>query len=197
MRFTLDGIARSGLVLLAVAIGCGAFGGAPQPRRWSEVRPGWLFRSAQIPRGDVAVVLRERGIDTVIDLSDEPSDRAREAEASAARALGIRYLHFPVSPGARRQVDAFARAVAEIERAHDRGERVLVHCKLGHRRSASAVALYARLVEHQPPALAYRELFRFADARAAWQADARDFLERHLPEIETRVRAARSASPAA
>lgn len=197
MRLTKEELARVALLLLAAAIGMGGFGGAPQPRRWSEVRSGWLFRSAQIPRGDVAVVLRERRIDTVIDLTDDVVDRDREAEESAARALGVHYLHIPVSPGRWRQVDAFARAVAAIAQAHERGERVLVHCELGHRRSASAVALYARLVEHEPASVAYRELMRYADSHAAWQADARDFLERNLPEIEMRVRASLGVSPPA
>jgi protein-tyrosine phosphatase len=189
VRFTSGEITRIGLVLFAAAIGVGVFGGAPQPKRWTEVRSGWLFRSAQIPRGDVATVLRERGIGTVIDLTSEPTDPDRDAEAAAARALGIRYLHVPVSPGRQRQVDAFARAVAAIEQAHERGERVLVHCNLGHRRSASAAALYLRLIERAPADVAYRELARYADPRAPWQTDVREFLERNLSEIELRVRA--------
>lgn len=197
MHLTKDEIARLGSLLLATAIGLGVFGGAPQPKRWTEVRPGWLFRSAQIPRGDAAVVLRERRIGTVVDLTSEPTDPDREAEASAARALGVRYLHIPVSPGRQRQVDAFARAVAAIAQAHQRGERVLVHCNLGHRRSASAVALYARLIEREPADVAYRELVRYADPHAPWQADVREFLERNLAEIELRVRAHLAAPPIA
>jgi protein-tyrosine phosphatase len=196
VSFTKGQVARVGLALLAVAIGWGVFGSAPQPRRWLEVRPGWLYRSAQIPRSDVTAVLREHRIDTVIDLTDEPNDRDRDAEQAATQTLGIRYLHIPVSPG-KGQVDAYARVVTAIAQAHERGERVLVHCNLGHRRSAAAIALYARLIERAPPSVAYQELMRFADPKANWQTDVQQYLERHLAEIDRRVQTALSAPPLA
>jgi len=162
---------------------------SPLPRRWTEVRHGWLFRSAQIPAANVAAVLRDERIDLVIDLSDDPTDPDFEPEAVAAHALGVRYLHAPVSSRAADAIVSYAHAVAAIAQAHARGERVLVHCEIGHRRSAAAVALYARLVEHEPPPVAYRELYRYADARAAWQASMQEFLEQNLPELEARVSA--------
>jgi protein-tyrosine phosphatase len=187
--------ARIGLSFLAALIGFGAFGETPSPARWVEARPGWLFRSRQIPASDVATVLRKQKIDVVIDLSDDPIDPIRDAEAAAADELGILYLHVPVSSGAERQIEGFGRAVAGIAQAHARGERVLVHCKLGHRRSAMAIALYARIVEDAAPQVAYRELMRFADPSADWQTDAKLFLERHLPAIERRVEAELAHGP--
>jgi len=162
---------------------------SPLPRRFVEVRPGWLFRSAQIPAADVATVLRDQGIDLVVDLTADSVDPDRQAEAAAARALGVSYVHSPVTPGAD-EITAYAPAIVAIAQAHARGDRVLVHCELGHRRSAATIALYARLIEHEPPAVAYRELFRFADEHTTWQAKSQSFLEQHLPELEARVTAA-------
>lgn len=160
---------------------------APLPRRWTEVREGWLFRSAQIHAANVEAVLRDRRIDLVIDLTDDPNDPDFEAEAAAARQLGIRYLHAPVTPNPAEATVSYAHAVAAIALAHARGERVLVHCELGIRRSAAAIVLYELLIEQVEPPIAYRELYRNADARAAWQANMQAFLEQNLPELEAHV----------
>ena len=183
-----------GLAVALAALTLVSLNRSPLPRRWTEVREGWLFRSAQISAATVERVLREQRINLVIDLTDEPDDPDFAAEAIAARALGIRYLHAPVPQGAgdalvSDAIVSYAHAVAAIAQAHAKGETVLVHCEIGHRRSAAAIALYARLVEHQPPEVAYRELYRYADARAAWQPGMQAFLEQNLPELGARVTA--------
>jgi rhodanese-related sulfurtransferase len=170
---------------------------SPLPRRWTEVREGWLFRSAQIPAGNVEAVLRDQQIDLVIDLTDDPNDPDFEPEAAAARALGIRYLNASVPPDEADAVVSYSRAVAAIEQARVRGDRVLVHCEIGHRRSAAAIALYALLVENVDPPVAYRELYRYADGRATWQMNMEAFIQRNLPELERRVAAALEESACA
>jgi len=159
------------------------------PKRWTEVRPGWLYRSAQIPGDRVESVLREQRIDVVIDVTDDPTDPDFAPEAAAAHALGVRYLHFPVTAGSAGEVQSYARAVVAIAEAHARGDRVLVHCELGHRRSAGVIALYAQLIEREPPEIANRELYRYADSRAAWQSRYAAFLARNLSELEALVAA--------
>jgi protein-tyrosine phosphatase len=177
---------RASLVAALGLLALAGSRGVPLPERWTEARAGWLYRSAQIRAGDAEAVLRARRIDLVIDLTDEPWSAARDAEQRAARALGIRYLHAPVPPVHDVAVRSYATAVAAIAGAHARGERVLVHCKVGYRRSASAVALYARLVERAPAHAAYRELFRHADRSSRWQPAYIRFLERNLAEIRAR-----------
>jgi protein-tyrosine phosphatase len=158
------------------------------PDNWTEVRPGWLYRSGRIAPGAVADVLRDKRIDVVLDLTDETKDDdARAAERAAAESLGIRYFNFPVAQSRSVALSSFARAVAEIERARQRGDRVLVHCRYGHRRSAAAIALYARLIEHEPPHVAYTELVRYAGPDSHWSDDVRSYLERHLAEVRTLV----------
>lgn len=155
------------------------------PERWTEARSGWLYRSAQIPAADVREVLRAEQIDLVIDLTSEATSDARDAEVEAAHALGIHYLHLPVPPVRDVAVRSYAAAVHAIAEAHARNERVLVHCKVGYRRSASTIALYGRLVEGQSAEVAYRELYRYADDTSKWQTGFARFLERNLDEIRT------------
>jgi protein-tyrosine phosphatase len=159
------------------------------PDRWTEARPGWLYRSGQIPASDVAEVLRAERIDVVLDLTDDTPDRTRDAEQAAAEKLGIRYLHLPVVHPQPVVIANLATAVAEIERARRRGDRVLVHCTYGHRRSAAALALYARLIEHEPEHVAYAEFSRYSDADSNWSAGVIRFLDRNMDEIRAQVAA--------
>ncbi len=157
------------------------------PGRWTEARPGWLFRSGQIPAADVADVLHEMRIDVVLDLTDDTPDRVRDAEQAAAEKLGIRYLHLPVVQPRSVVISNLATAVAEIERGRQRGDRVLVHCTYGHRRSAAALALYARLIEHEPAHVAFAEFARYAEADSTWSRDAQRFIERNIDEVRAQV----------
>jgi protein tyrosine phosphatase (PTP) superfamily phosphohydrolase (DUF442 family) len=166
------------------------------PERWTEARKGWLFRSSQIPAGDVEAVLREKKIDLVLDLTDASPDSRQDAERAAAGRLGIRYLHLPVQQPRERVVANLAAAVAEIDRAHRRGERVLVHCTYGYRRSATALALYARLIEQEPPHIAFAELTRYANADSKWSADAIRFVDKNMDEIAALVKADEAAADA-
>ncbi|HKC52354.1 MAG TPA: dual specificity protein phosphatase [Myxococcota bacterium] len=159
------------------------------PARWTEARPGWLYRSGQIPAADVADVLREMRIDVVLDLTDEEPDPVRDAEQAAAEKLGVRYLHLPVVQPRSLVIANLARAVAEIERGRKRGDRVLVHCTYGHRRSAVALALYARLIEHEPPHVAFAEFSRYADADSTWSRDAQRFVDANIDEVRAQVAA--------
>ena len=178
------------LCLVAAAAPLTRFlGSSDLPSRWTEARPGWLYRSAQIPGRDVAGVLQKQRIDLVLDLTDEQTDSARSAEQAAAEKLGIRYLHLPVAQPKSVVIANLARAVAEIDLAHRRGERVLVHCTYGHRRSAAALALYARLIEHEPPHIAYAELARYAEADSNWSHGVVEFLDKNMDEIAAQVRA--------
>jgi protein tyrosine phosphatase (PTP) superfamily phosphohydrolase (DUF442 family) len=172
------------------------FGVSPLPENWTEARAGWLYRSGEIPAADTANLLRAQRINTVLDLTDADRDAATDAERAAAEKLGVRYLHLPVQGPRDAILDGLARAVAEIERARLRGDRVLVHCQYGHRRSAAALALYARIVEREPPDVAYVEFTRYADADSRWSDGVRTMLEDNLPHLRERVAADLAAEAA-
>jgi protein tyrosine phosphatase (PTP) superfamily phosphohydrolase (DUF442 family) len=189
------------LLLLAAALFAAPrvarwFGVSRLPDNWTEARKGWLYRSGEIPAADAANVLRNEHIGTVLDLTDADHDKAAgsAAERAAAAKLGIRYVHLPVEQPRSALLAALAQAVAEIERARLRGDRVLVHCQYGHRRSAAALALYARVVEHEPPDVAYVEFTRYSDADSTWSAGVRKLLEDNLPELRAQI-AAELAAP--
>jgi protein tyrosine phosphatase (PTP) superfamily phosphohydrolase (DUF442 family) len=181
------------LAVLVAAVGMARLtrlvGPSSLPDRWTEARAGWLYRSGQIPARDVAGVLRDQRIDVVLDLTDDEGDVTREAEQAAAEKLGVRYLHLPVAQPTSVVIENLANAVAQIELARRRGDRVLVHCTYGHRRSAAALALYARLIEHEPPHIAYAEFARYAEADSTWSQGVMTFLDRNMDQIAAKVRA--------
>lgn len=192
------------VALLCLAVAVGAYtrvipvGHLPgvwhEPDNWTEARVGWLYRSGQIPPSDVVEVLRDKKIDVVIDLTDDTPDRTRDAEAAAAEKLGIRYEHLPVEHPAEKVLDNLTTAVTEMALAHRRGDRVLVHCTYGHRRSATALVLYSRLIEHEPKHVAYAEFTRYSDPDSQWSDDVIHFLERHEDELKAQVAAKLAAA---
>ena len=165
------------------------FGVSRLPDNWTEARKGWLFRSGEIPAADAANVLRSERIGTVLDLTDADHDSGSGAERAAAEKLGVRYVHLPVAQPRDAVLANLARAVAEIERARQRGDRVLVHCQYGHRRSAAALALYARIIEREPPDVAYTEFTRYSEADSSWSQGVRQMLEENLPALRAQVAA--------
>jgi protein tyrosine phosphatase (PTP) superfamily phosphohydrolase (DUF442 family) len=198
---------RKSFALIAVLLVLGAapfaaprlarwFGVSRLPDNWTEARKGWLFRSGEIPAADAANVLRSERIGTVLDLTDADHDAGSGAERAAAEQLGVRYVHLPVAQPREAVLANLARAVAEIERARERGDRVLVHCQYGHRRSAAALALYARIVEREPPDVAYTEFTRYSEPDSSWSQGVRQMLEANLPALRAQV-AADLAQPAA
>lgn len=90
------------------------------------------------PTDDDLAALARQGVTTIVNLrrpgeSNQPL--APDAEGKTAEALGLRYVHLPVSVAALGpdQVAAFARAVAESKGP------VYVHCGAGQRACAFAL----------------------------------------------------------
>jgi protein tyrosine phosphatase (PTP) superfamily phosphohydrolase (DUF442 family) len=189
VRRSLAAVTALGLCTLALVAFSHWRDASTLPDRWTEARPGWLYRSSQIRASEVEDVLRDQRIDVVVDLTDDVPDKVQDAERAASQKLGIKYLHLPVQQPRERVVSNLAAAVAEIERARRRGDRVLVHCTYGHRRSATAIALYARLIEHEPPHIAWAEFTRYTEPDSQWSADALSFLDRNMGDISSQVQA--------
>ncbi len=133
---------------------------APAIPRFAQVAPG-LYRGGQPTREGLAW-LKAKGIRTVVSL------RSRSTwEREAVEALGMRYVHVPVSlltgglplnpwkrvPDA--SVEAFLRIVGdEVNRP------VFVHCLKGADRTGAMVAFYRVIVEGWDAEDAYREARR-------------------------------------
>ena len=150
------------------------------PRRLREVEPGWLYRSGQLHPNVVRGTLDSLDIDVVIDLTPAGSDK-RPAELEAVRALGIDWLNFPLDGDGTGDIASYAGAVAALDAAHHQGQRVLVHCFKGVRRTGGVLAAYLTLVEGAPPERALGELQRFVSGEH--ESIALDFLDQNLPEL--------------
>jgi protein tyrosine/serine phosphatase len=102
------------------------------------VKPGILYRSGQLNGDQLADVVRQFGIRTVISFQI-PSDSV-ENERARARQLRVDFVNLPM-PG-----DGFGQEVQfrEVLKACDDPERrpVLIHCARGTCRTGAAVALY-------------------------------------------------------
>lgn len=93
-----------------------------------------VWRGAQ-PGKQGFARLREQGVDTVINLRAESDD-----EAATVRALGMRYLYFPLDPLApptHAQMVAFLQAAGDPEHG-----RVFFHCYHGADRTGVAAACW-------------------------------------------------------
>jgi protein-tyrosine phosphatase len=116
------------------------------PRHFETVLPGALYRSGQISPRLIGRVLADRGIGVVIDLSSEVPDSAEQrAERDAVERLGVEYHRFPLHGDGTGDVPTFAAAIAAIERAERREQRVLVHCVSGDKRSGAVIAAWMLL----------------------------------------------------
>ena len=133
------------------------------PKRFVELEEGRLFRSGQLSRKLVRDVFLEHDIGVVVDLAEyEPkwAEDKREEER-VAKELGIEYSRFPLGGDGTGDIQNYARAIAETERARKQGKPVLVHCAAGSRRTAGVIAAYQVLVRQVPTEVAYGEIERY------------------------------------
>ena len=160
------------------------------PKHLAAVDPGFLYRSGQIAPGLIERTLRDLRIDTILDLSHDRGGRdpAQVAEAETARRLGVARVRAPLGGSGRGELREYARAVATLANARRNGDRVLVHCRAGDRRTGAVIAAYYLLTRPQPEAVtaARRELDHFARSPAD-QSGLTDFLDQSLPLIAARL----------
>ncbi|MBW8745081.1 MAG: protein tyrosine phosphatase family protein [Sphingomonas sp.] len=114
-------------------------------------------------------VLRDAGVETVVNLALSTSPRALPDEAATLAALGLRYIHIPVEFTAPTEAnfEAFATAMGELGDAP-----VHVHCAANMRVSAF---LYRYRIER----LGWTEAQARPDLDAIWEPDPiwQNFLE--------------------
>ena len=138
------------------------------PRQLAEVYPGFLYRSGQIAPNLIEQTLDDLGIDVIVDLSGDRGDRAQEVEREVAARRGVAYHSFALRGNGTGAVDEYVGAIEAIARAEAAGERVLVHCRAGDRRTGGVLSAYQMLVRGESRARATAELGRFAP-RSFWR----------------------------
>lgn len=94
-----------------------------------------VFRGAQPAEGDYAS-LKELGVDTVVDLRNDPTDYAKQA----AEAAGMKYVNIPMSGWKTPKMESISEFLALMEKP-DTGE-VFIHCKAGKHRTGVIGAAY-------------------------------------------------------
>lgn len=116
-----------------------------------------LYRGAQ-PQEAGFAELKKLGITTIVDLRGE--DRAKvDWENREATALGMRFVHIPVS-GWSPPTDAQVAQFLELFRDEPQ-QKVFVHCRFGDDRTGVFVATYRMAVEKWSPERAMGEMYFF------------------------------------
>lgn len=135
------------LVAVALAIAALAGGGIlwmrlATPYHFLEVEPGVLYRSGGLAAGDLAGVIGDHGIRTVVNLRSKAENREpwHAAEAAVCRERGVRLVDLPMekdAPPAPAQVDAWLALLRDPANLP-----VLVHCEYGVIRTGMMVAVW-------------------------------------------------------
>ena len=106
-----------------------------------EVRKNELYRSAEMKPAEIALVVKEKGIKTVLDVRANPNDLSPEytGEQQALSEVGVTYSSFPMV-GSK---ELSKKSVLELLDLVDKTEPpMLVHCTSGTHRSGLVAAIW-------------------------------------------------------
>lgn len=145
-----------------------------------------LFRGAQ-PKENGLAELKKLGITTIVDLRGEDREKF-DWERDAAEALGMRFVHLPVSgwaPPTDEQVAQFLALFRE-----DQHQKVFVHCRFGDDRTGVFVAAYRMAVEKWSPEQAMGEMYFFG-FNGFWHPSMKKFIR----EFPNHLRSSSALAP--
>jgi protein tyrosine/serine phosphatase len=116
-----------------------------------------LYRGAQ-PHAEGLQQLKRLGITTIIDLRGEERGKI-DWERKQAEALGIRFIHLPVSGWSTPSDEQVAQFFSMFRgNSH---EKVFIHCRLGEDRTGVFVASYRMAFDHWSSEQALAEMVSF------------------------------------
>jgi len=116
-----------------------------------------LYRGAQ-PYAQGLEQLKKLGITTIIDLRGEDPHRV-DWERKQAQALGMRFIHLPVSGWSTPSNEQVAQFLSIFRGKTD--EKVFVHCRFGEDRTGVFIASYRIAFDHWSSDQALREMLAF------------------------------------
>jgi tyrosine-protein phosphatase SIW14 len=116
-----------------------------------------LYRGAQ-PYAEGLQQLKKLGITTIIDLRGEDLHRV-DWERKQAEALGIRFIHLPVSGWSTPSDEQVAQFFSIFRSKAN--EKVFVHCRLGEDRTGVFIASYRIAFDHWSSDQALNEMLAF------------------------------------
>lgn len=135
-----------------------------------------LYRGAQ-PKDAGLAVLKKLGITTIVDLRGEDRQKV-DWEHREATALGMRFVHIPVSgwsPPTEAQVAQFLSLFRD-----DPQQKVFVHCRFGDDRTGVFVATYRMAIDKWSGEQAIGEMYFFG-FNGFWHPSMKEFI-RQFPE---------------
>jgi protein tyrosine phosphatase (PTP) superfamily phosphohydrolase (DUF442 family) len=118
------------------------------PKRFGIVEDGKIYRSGQLSRWLVERTLRKYNIKVIVCLTGDSNQTAdKDEEQEAAEKLGIERYNFSLSGNGTGDINDYAKAIAAICQAKEKGKPVLVHCGAGTQRAGGVIATYRLLIE--------------------------------------------------
>ena len=129
------------------------------------VVPAVLYRSAQLDDTQLENVIRQNGINTVVNLRGaHPDTPWYDHEVATTARLGVQHVDFPLSATRPPKVGQFNEILDLLQTAP---KPILVHCEGGADRSGIVAALYLYTVAHRPAEKAKAQL-SFAYGHFPW-----------------------------
>jgi tyrosine-protein phosphatase SIW14 len=135
-----------------------------------------LYRGAQ-PYAEGLQQLKKLGITTIIDLRGEDPHKV-DWERKQAEALGIRFIHLPVSGWSTPSNEQVAQFFSIFRSKAN--EKVFVHCRFGEDRTGVFIASYRVAFDHWSTDQALNEMLAFGFNRL-WHPSMASYI-RDLPQ---------------
>jgi tyrosine-protein phosphatase SIW14 len=135
-----------------------------------------LYRGAQ-PKDGGLTELKKLGVTTIVDLRGEDRETL-EWERGESEALGMRFVHIPVSgwaPPSDEQVTQFLSLFHGSPK-----QKIFVHCRFGDDRTGVFVATYRMAIDKWTPEQAMNEMYFFG-FNGFWHPSMKKFI-REFPE---------------
>jgi len=179
MKRILTATVATVLVLTAVGVPIAfAVRQSAQLRHLHAVRPGVLYRSAQLPVAGLARIVKDHGIRTVVNLRDGTT-AADQAEEAYCISNGIRFVRIAplkwdgVQGGA--PIDAGLKTFLDVVQ-DPANHPVLVHCWRGVHRTGGYVAVYRMEFEGWDLGRAVKEMVDLGYDQLGEHGDVRAYL---------------------
>jgi protein tyrosine/serine phosphatase len=118
------------------------------PRRFGIVEDGKIYRSGQLSRWLVERTFLKYNIKVIVNLTGDSTNTAdKDEEQEAIEKLGIEKHYFLLGGNGTGDINDYAKAIAIICQAKEKGKPVLVHCASGTQRAGGVIAAYRLLIE--------------------------------------------------